>query len=93
MSESPRAWKIGRSIQIALIFGGITGLLAIGMTYNKFVGDLEPGQSLLVGAGVAVLLTAILTYVFDQISRTAQNIMRAARGNKGRDGARPEKKG
>lgn len=82
MSDKGRAWTIAKSIQIALIVGGIAGLLTVGMTYNSFVGDLEPRGSLLAGAGVALALTLILSYVFDQMSHSAQTILRATRRNK-----------
>ena len=87
MSDKARAWKLGRSIQLALICGGIAGLVTVGVTYNSFVGDLEPQESLIAGAGVALGLTLILTYAFDQLSQTAQNVVRATRRGRRRGNA------
>jgi hypothetical protein len=82
MEGQVRAWKLLRSLQLALIVGGLLGLIAVGLTYNNFVGNLTTRDSLLIGAGVTVGVTLILTYVFDQLSKTAQNVANAAKGKK-----------
>jgi hypothetical protein len=83
MSDQIRRWKLATSIKLALVIGGFTGIVMVGLTYLKFVGDLEPYQSLLVGAGIMVGLTLLLTYLFDQISKSAQSFVSAVKG-KGR---------
>jgi hypothetical protein len=91
MSDQVRAWKVWRSFELALIVGGMAGMLTIGLTYGQFVGNLVPRQSLLAGAGVTVGLTLILTYVFDQVSKSVGSFRRAVRGE-GREG-NSEKRG
>jgi hypothetical protein len=80
MSDQVRAWKVLRSFQLALIVGGLAGIVITGLAYNKFLGDLDPRGSILLGAGIAVGLTLILTYVFDQVSKSVKTFTRAVKG-------------
>ena len=79
MSDRIRAWKALKSFKLALIIGGLAGLLTAGLLHNHLVGNLEPRASLLVGVGVGAGLTLILTYVFDQASRLVGRVLRAAK--------------
>jgi hypothetical protein len=91
MADQVRAWKVWRSFQLALIVGGMAGMLTIGLTYGQFVGELEPGQSLLAGGAVTAGLTLVLTYVFDQVSKSVGSFRRAVKGE-GQEG-NAEKRG
>ena len=83
MSERARAWKFIRSLQWALLIGALAGLAVAGLTYTKFVWDLEPRQSILMGAGTAVGLTLFLTYLFDRVSLGVGSFRRAVKGRRG----------
>lgn len=80
MSEPARAWKFTRSLQWALLIGALAGLAVTGLTYTKFVWDLQARESVLLGAGVAVGLTLFLTYLFDRVSMGVGSFRRAVKG-------------
>jgi hypothetical protein len=68
MSKQARAWKFARSLQWTFLIGALAGLAVAGLTYTKFVWDLEPRESILLGAGTAFGPTLFLTYLFDRVS-------------------------
>jgi uncharacterized membrane protein len=86
MSDRARAWKFIRSLQWALLIGALAGLAVAGLTYTKFVWDLEPQESILLGAGTAFGLALFLTYLFDRVSVGVGSFRRAVRS--GRKGAK-----
>jgi len=71
MSGQIRAWKVLKSFELALIVGGLAGLIATGLFYCHLVGDLGPQASFLLGVKVGTGLTLIFTYVFDRVSKLA----------------------
>lgn len=88
MVRQARAWKLLKSFKMAFIVGGMAGLVVMGLTYDQFVGHLEPQQSLLAGAGVLVGLTLIFTYVFDQVAQSVGSFREAAKGKTRKDNER-----
>ena len=88
MSEPKRAWKFVRSLQWAVLIGALSGLAITGLTYTGFVWDLEPQQSILLGAGTAVGLALFLTYLMDRVSQGIGSFRRALK-----QGRRGKKKG
>ena len=60
MPKQARAYKFTRSLQWALLIGALAGLAVTGLTYTKFVWDLEPREPILLGAGTAFGLTLFL---------------------------------
>jgi hypothetical protein len=78
MPKPVRAWKIIRSVELALVIGSLAGLIAAGLFRNRVVGTMDPLAALWLGIGVAVVLTAVLTYVFDQVSQGVANVKRSA---------------
>lgn len=85
MPDQNRAWKRLKSFQLALIVGGLAGLIVVGLGYLRIMGDLDPTGALLAGAAVMVGLTLVLAYVFDQISKSVSSFVGAVKG-KGRGG-------
>lgn len=90
MSHRTRAWKLITSFKWALVIGGLAGVLAIGMLYNQAVGSLDSRGAVLAGAGAGAVLTAILTYMFDQVSQTVGRLRPAGR-KKGSENPSEEK--
>ena len=88
MVRQARAWKLLKSFEMAFIVGGMAGLVVMGLTYDQFVGHLEPQQSLLAGAGVLVGLTLIFTYVFDQVAQSVGAFREASEGKTRKDSER-----
>jgi uncharacterized membrane protein YedE/YeeE len=88
MSKPARAWALARSLQWAMVIGILTGLALAGLTYTGFAWDLEPQQSILVGAGVAIGLSLFLTYLFDRVSLGVGSFRSAVKGrqNSTKDG-------
>ena len=85
MSHPDRAWKFVRSLQWALLIGALSGLAITGLTYTGFVWDLEPQQSILLGAGTAVGLALFLTYFVDRVSQGVGSFRRAVKeGRRGK---------
>jgi hypothetical protein len=91
LSHRTRAWKLITSLKWALVIGGLAGVLAIGMLYNQAVGNLDSRGAVLAGAGAGAVLTALLTYVLDQVSQTVGRL-RPARRKRG-SGNPSERKG
>jgi hypothetical protein len=85
MSKPDRSWKFIRSLQWAILIAALAGLALTGLTFTQFVWDLEPRQSILVGAGTAIGLSLFLTYLFDRISLGVGSFRRAVRGQKTKD--------
>jgi hypothetical protein len=84
MSDRIRAWKVVRSLQWAILIGALAGLALTGLTYTKFMWDLEPQQSILLGAGTAVGLVLFLTYLLDRVSMGVGSFRSAVKGRSGR---------
>jgi hypothetical protein len=85
MSDRVRAWKFVRSLQWAILVGALTGLALTGLTYSKFMWDLEPRQSILLGAGTAIGLVLFLTYLLDRVSMGVGSFRSALKGRSGRN--------
>jgi hypothetical protein len=81
MSKRVRAWTFIRSLQWAILIGALTGLALTGLTYTGFVWDLEPLQSILVGAGAAIALSLFLAYLFDRVSLGVGSFRSAVKGD------------
>jgi hypothetical protein len=90
MSDQVRAWRVLKSFRLGLTVGGLAGIVIIGLTYNKFIGDLEPWESFLAGIAVAAVLTLILTYLFDQVSKSVSSFSRALKGKVRKGGSEDE---
>ena len=84
MSKPDRSWKFIRSLQWAVLIGALAGLAFTGLTYTQFMWKLEPRQSILLGAGIAVGLTLFLTYLFDRVSMGVGSFRRAVKGRRSR---------
>ena len=86
-TPTPRSWRFIRSLEIALLVGALTGLAFVGLTYSNFLFDMELLQSVYWGVGIAVILTALLTWVLDQVSKAVGGFKSAVRGvsQKGRN--------
>jgi hypothetical protein len=54
----------------------------VGLTYNQFMLELETRQSIYIGIGIFVAVTAVLTYILDQISKSVGGFRNALRGNR-----------
>jgi hypothetical protein len=80
MPDRVRAWKLIRSLQWAILIGALAGLALTGLTYTKFIWDLEPRQSILLGAGTAIGLVLFLTYFLDRVSMGVGSFRSAVKG-------------
>lgn len=85
MSRSDRAWKFIRSLEWSLLIGALSGMAFVGLTYSRFMLELETRQSIYIGIGIAVVVTAVLTYILDQVSKSVRRFQTALRGD--RDGS------
>jgi Kef-type K+ transport system membrane component KefB len=81
-SSSDRSWKFIRSLEWSLLIGALCGMAFIGLTYSQFMLELETRQSIYIGVGIAVVVTAVLTYILDQISKSVGGFRNALRGNR-----------
>jgi hypothetical protein len=80
-SGSDRSWKFIRSLEWSLLIGALSGMAFVGLTYSQFMLELEIRQSIYIGIGIAVVLTLVLTYVFDQVSKSIGRFRKALKGN------------
>ena len=83
MAKPVRAWKLVRSVELALIVGGVGGLITAGLFRNRVVGSMGPLEALWLGIGVGIALAAAFTYVFDQVSQGVGNVKQAADAKRG----------
>ena len=81
-SGSDRSWKFIRSLQWSLLIGLLSGMAFVGLTYSKFMLELETRQSIIFGVVIAVVVTAALTYILDQISKSIGGFRNALKGNR-----------
>ncbi len=81
-SGSDRSWKFIRSLEWSLLIGALSGLAFVGLTYSQFMLELETRQSIFIGIGICVIVTAVLTYILDQISKSVGGFRNALRGNR-----------
>ena len=81
-SGSDRSWKFIRSLQWSLLIGLLSGMAFVGLTYSQFMLELETRQSIIFGVVIAVVVTAALTYILDQISKSVGGFRNALRGNR-----------
>ena len=81
-SGSDRSWKFIRSLEWSLLIGALSGMAFIGLTYSQFMLELEMQQSIIFGIVIFVVITAVLTYVLDQISKSVGGFRNALRGNR-----------
>ena len=77
MSDQARAWPVIRSVGFALIAGIVLGLVTAGLFSNQLVGSLALRTALLVGLGVAIALTVLLSFALDRLSRLVARMHRA----------------
>lgn len=82
MSRSDRSWKFIRSLEWSLLIGALSGMAFVGLTYSQFMLELEIRQSIYIGIGIAIVITAVLTYILDQISKSVRRFRNALRGNR-----------
>jgi hypothetical protein len=81
-SESGRSWKFIRSLEWALLVGALSGLAFIGLTFSNFLIEMKQQTALYVGIGIAVVVTAALTYILDQISKSIGGFRNALKGKR-----------
>jgi len=81
-SGTDRSWKFIRSLEWSLLIGALSGMAFVGLTYSQFMLELEIRQSVFYGIGIAVVVTAVLTYVLDQVSKTIGGFRNALKGNR-----------
>ena len=84
-SSSERSWKFIRSLEWSLLIGCLSGMAFIGLTYSQFMLELEPRQAIYIGIGIAIVLTLVLTYILDQISKSVGSFRNALKGNRKND--------
>ena len=84
-SGSDRSWKFIRSLEWSLLIGALSGMAFIGLTYSQFMLELETRQSITIGIGIFAIVTAALTYILDQISKSVGGFRNALRGNRSGD--------
>ena len=84
-SGSDRSWKFIRSFEWSLLIGALSGMAFIGLTYSQFMLELEMRQSITIGIGIFVVVTAALTYILDQVSKSVGGFRNALRGNRADD--------
>ena len=89
MSRSDRSWKFIRSLEWSLLIGALSGMAFVGLTYSQFMLELETRQAIYIGIGIAVVVTAVLTYILDQVSKSVRRFRNALRGD--RDGSTSKK--
>jgi uncharacterized membrane protein len=82
MSRSNRSWRFIRSLEWSLLIGVLSGMAFIGLTYSRFLLELEPRQSITIGIGIAVVVTLVLTYILDQVSKSVGSFRDALKGNR-----------
>lgn len=82
MSSSDRSWKFIRSLEWSLLVGALSGMAFIGLTYTQFMLELERRQSISIGIAIAVVLTAALTYILDQISKSVGSFRNALKSRR-----------
>ena len=80
-SGSDRSWKFIRSFEWSLLVGALSGMAFVGLTYSQFMLELEPRQSIYIGIGIAVVVTLVLTYILDQVSKSIGGFRKALKGN------------
>jgi hypothetical protein len=76
MSDQIRKWPLVKSFQWAAMIGLVAGLVTAGVLSNHIVGNLELRESLLIGVGVGIFLTVVLTGVFDRVSNLTGRLAR-----------------
>jgi hypothetical protein len=81
-SGSDRSWKFIRSLEWSLLIGALSGMAFIGLTYSQFMLELELRQSIYIGIGIFVVITLVLTYILDQVSKSVGGFRNALRGNR-----------
>ena len=81
-SGSDRSWKFIRSLEWSLLIGALSGMAFVGLTYSQFMMELETRQSIYIGIGIAVVVTLVLTYILDQISKSIGGFRKALKGNR-----------
>ena len=84
-SGSNRSWKFIRSLEWSLLIGALSGMAFVGLTYSQFMLELETRQSIYIGIGIVVVVTLVLTYILDQVSKSISNFRNALRGNRTND--------
>lgn len=82
MSRSNRSWRFIRSLEWSLLIGALSGMAFIGLTYSQFLLELERRQSITIGIGIAVVVTLVLTYILDQVSKSVGSFRDALKGNR-----------
>ena len=82
MSRSDRSWKFIRSLEWSLLIGALSGMAFVGLTYSQFMMELETRQSIYIGIGIAVVVTLVLTYILDQVSKSIGGFRSALKGNR-----------
>jgi hypothetical protein len=83
-SGSDRSWKFIRSLEWSLLIGALAGMAFVGLTYSQFMLELEMRQSIVIGIVIFVVVTAALTYILDQVSKSVGGFRNALKGR--RDG-------
>ena len=83
-SESERSWKFIRSLEWALLIGALSGLAFIGLTFSNFLLEMERQTAIYVGIGITVVVTAVLTYILDQVSKSVGGFRNALKGRRGK---------
>ena len=86
MSGSDRSWKFIRSLEWSLLVGALSGMAFVGLTYSKFMLELEIRQSIYIGIGITVVVTLVLTYILDQVSKSVGNFRKAIKRNRKTEG-------
>ena len=81
-SGSERSWKFIRSLEGSLLIGALSGMAFVGLTYSQFMLELEMRQSIYIGIGIFVVVTLVLTYILDQISKSVGSFRNALKGNR-----------
>jgi hypothetical protein len=81
-SGSDRSWKFIRSLEWSLFIGALSGMAFVGLTYSQFMMELETRQSIYIGIGIAVVVTLVLTYILDQVSKSIGGFRNALKGNR-----------
>jgi hypothetical protein len=79
-SESGRSWKFIRSLEWGLLVGALSGLAFIGLTFSSFLLEMEQQTAIYVGIGIAVVVTVVLTYILDQVSKSVGGFRNALKG-------------
>lgn len=81
-SGSDRSWKFIRSLQWSLLIGLLSGMAFVGLTYSQFMLELETRQAIYIGIGIAVVVTIVVTYILDQVSKSVGRFRNALKGNR-----------